>query len=249
MDNVKIGKLISKLRKQKGLTQQELADMVGIGNQAVSKWERGLTIPDISIINELSKILEISSDELLKGELEPTYNTITNSKENITNNKENKINKNFSKKVLITIFVILISFILYLIITSYLNNKTYKYELQSTSEEYNIEGYVELHQDNLTLVIDNLEFNDKELLNTEITRYDYQIMIGNKLIFGYANNNESKFVETASNVSEFLEEFKINYNVNINKKDKIKENMNIYISFQTKDYIVIIKELNINLKK
>ena len=59
MDNKKIGNLIASLRKSKGLTQQDLGDLVGVGFRAVSKWERGITMPDISIINELSKILEL----------------------------------------------------------------------------------------------------------------------------------------------------------------------------------------------
>ena len=69
MDNKKIGKLIADLRKKNGLTQQELGDKVGVGFRAVSKWERGITLPDISIINELSDILGISSNELLAGKV------------------------------------------------------------------------------------------------------------------------------------------------------------------------------------
>jgi len=65
MDNKRIGKLISELRKKKGLTQQELGDKVGVGFRAVSKWENGVTLPDISIISELSKVLGINVDQLL----------------------------------------------------------------------------------------------------------------------------------------------------------------------------------------
>lgn len=65
MDSKRIGKLISELRKKKGLTKQELGDKVGVGFRAVSKWENGVTLPDISIISELSKILGINVDQLL----------------------------------------------------------------------------------------------------------------------------------------------------------------------------------------
>lgn len=65
MDNKRIGKLIGDLRKKKGLTQQELGDKVGVGFRAVSKWENGVTLPDISIIQELSRILGINVDYLL----------------------------------------------------------------------------------------------------------------------------------------------------------------------------------------
>ena len=66
MDQVKIGKLIARLRKNKNLTQQALGDIMGVGHQAVSKWERGNCLPDISIINKLCEVLDITSDELLR---------------------------------------------------------------------------------------------------------------------------------------------------------------------------------------
>ena len=59
-----IGKRIKDLRKKKGLTQEKLADMLGITHKAVSKWECGLTVPDISMIVPLASILEVSTDTL-----------------------------------------------------------------------------------------------------------------------------------------------------------------------------------------
>lgn len=64
----KIGKFIATSRKKKGLTQIELADKLNITDRAVSKWERGKGCPDISLLEDLSKILDISIIELLKGE-------------------------------------------------------------------------------------------------------------------------------------------------------------------------------------
>ncbi len=68
MDNEKIGSLIAEIRKSKNMTQREFADKLNITDKAVSKWERGLSLPDISILPELSIILEISIAELLNGE-------------------------------------------------------------------------------------------------------------------------------------------------------------------------------------
>ena len=68
MDCDKIGKFIANSRKQKGLTQSELADKLNITDRAVSKWERGKGCPDISLLEDLSKILDVSIIELLKGE-------------------------------------------------------------------------------------------------------------------------------------------------------------------------------------
>lgn len=60
-----IGINISKMRKSKGLTQMELADKLGISFQAVSNWERGISMPDISKLGELSELFEVSIDEIL----------------------------------------------------------------------------------------------------------------------------------------------------------------------------------------
>jgi transcriptional regulator with XRE-family HTH domain len=59
------GLKISQLRKEKNITQMELADLMGVSYQAVSNWERGNSMPDISKLPELSEILEVSIDELL----------------------------------------------------------------------------------------------------------------------------------------------------------------------------------------
>ncbi|MCR4688205.1 MAG: helix-turn-helix domain-containing protein [Saccharofermentans sp.] len=68
MDQEKIGKFISTCRKDKGLTQMQLADKLGITDRAVSKWETGKSLPDASIMIELCEILNINVNELLTGE-------------------------------------------------------------------------------------------------------------------------------------------------------------------------------------
>ena len=64
-DMAKVAANIAKLRKEKGLTQMALADRLGISFQAVSNWERGLSMPDISKLGELSELFEVSIDEIL----------------------------------------------------------------------------------------------------------------------------------------------------------------------------------------
>ena len=68
MDQLKIGKFIAECRKQKCLTQIQLAEKLSITDKAVSKWERGVAMPDTSIMLELCDILSISVNELLSGE-------------------------------------------------------------------------------------------------------------------------------------------------------------------------------------
>ena len=68
MDQLKIGKFIAECRKQKSLTQMQLAEKLNITDKAISKWERGIAMPDTSIMLELGDIFGISVNELLSGE-------------------------------------------------------------------------------------------------------------------------------------------------------------------------------------
>ncbi len=65
IDKEKFGEFICKLRKEKGLTQKELAEKLFVSDKAVSKWERGQSLPDITMLNPLSEIFNISVAELL----------------------------------------------------------------------------------------------------------------------------------------------------------------------------------------
>lgn len=68
MNQEKIGKFIAELRKEKSMTQNELADKLGVTDRAISKWENGRGMPDLSLLMPLCKILDISINELLCGE-------------------------------------------------------------------------------------------------------------------------------------------------------------------------------------
>jgi len=70
MTNKTMGELISALRKEKGMTQKELADQLNITDKAVSKWERNVSSPDISTIPHLAELLGVSTDELLNAKTE-----------------------------------------------------------------------------------------------------------------------------------------------------------------------------------
>lgn len=68
MDNAKMGELIRNARKEKGLTQKDVAEKLGITDRAVSKWERGICAPDIACIEELAQMLGLTVAELIAGE-------------------------------------------------------------------------------------------------------------------------------------------------------------------------------------
>ena len=68
MEQAMIGEFISACRKEKGLTQMQLAEKLNITNRAVSKWETGKSMPDVSLMLDLCDILGITVNELLSGE-------------------------------------------------------------------------------------------------------------------------------------------------------------------------------------
>ena len=85
----KIGKFIAEKRKENKLTQEQLAEQLNISKNAVSKWERGINLPDVSIMQDLCKILNITLNELFIGEkiLDEKYKEVADS--NLLNALEN----------------------------------------------------------------------------------------------------------------------------------------------------------------
>lgn len=69
MDNIKVGELIRRLRKENHMTQLQLAEKLHVSDKAVSKWERGMGCPEVSFMTELSRIFEVDIQNLLSGEL------------------------------------------------------------------------------------------------------------------------------------------------------------------------------------
>ena len=76
MDLIKTGNVISEARKKKGLTQKDLAIQLHVSDKAISKWERGLGYPDISLLIPLTNILDITLYEILSGEKEEVEETL-----------------------------------------------------------------------------------------------------------------------------------------------------------------------------
>ena len=69
MDATKVGKFIKDLRKKNNLTQKELGNKYNVTYQAVSKWERGINMPDVSLLREMSKDFNVSLEDILDGEV------------------------------------------------------------------------------------------------------------------------------------------------------------------------------------
>ena len=71
MSNVSMGEIISTLRKEKGMTQKEIADQLGITDKAISNWERNIAFPDTATIPKLAEILGVSVEDLMQVKAVP----------------------------------------------------------------------------------------------------------------------------------------------------------------------------------
>lgn len=162
MNYDKIGEFIQTKRKEKHLTQKELADKIGVTDKAVSKWERGLGCPDVSILEVLADILDVSILELLKGRMienEVIKVTEMNDyvKETINYSKhttKEKI-KNIANKIIV-ISVVFISCLLFIlnIINMYKLNHIYTYNFND-SQSLKLKENYKILQDNISKIKNN----------------------------------------------------------------------------------------------
>lgn len=110
MNQEMIGKFISSCRKDKGLTQMQLAEKLNITNRAVSKWETGKSVPDASIMLDLCEILGITVNELLCGERIAMENYQKKADENMVEMKKQNeaINKSARAGFCVTVILLLV---------------------------------------------------------------------------------------------------------------------------------------------
>lgn len=136
MNQEKIGKFISKCRKDKNITQEELAEKLSVSNKTVSRWENGVNMPDYSVLKDLCNILDIDINELLSGEKD-NKETIENLDMILKEYYKMKKQKEKLKKIIIIGGVILYP-ILVLIVTIFMLVNSYNNRLHQTT---NIKDY------------------------------------------------------------------------------------------------------------
>ncbi|MBR5369897.1 MAG: helix-turn-helix transcriptional regulator [Bacilli bacterium] len=231
MDPKKIGKFICELRKEKELSQYELADMIPISRQGVSKWERGVTTPDTQILIQLSELFNVTIDELLRGERSEN-NSIEKLEETTLSilSQSNKKTKTIKRITLISISIIvilLLSFLSYYFINSY--NSIEIYKIGNTNDKFTTtNGIFITTSENYYLKLGKI----KNKINADINNIKLYYKKDNKKIiimqtqdldnitvidsYGYKNYITRKEIKTLIN-NLYLE---INYNEN--QKETVK---------------------------
>lgn len=141
MDQEKVGKIIKDIRNKNKLTQKQFADKYNVTYQAVSKWENGKNMPDISIIKQISKDYNISLEGMVDGNIKPKK-----SKKNII--------------ILLILFIIILN-ILFLIIKSRDEDFTFK-TLTSSCNNFEISGSIAYNDKKTSIYITNVKYCGKD---------------------------------------------------------------------------------------
>jgi len=135
MDNEKVAKLIKQIRLENNLTQKEFAEKLNVTYQAVSKWENGKNLPDISVLTDICNEYNIDINNFLKG------------------NYVKKKNKKSIYIILLIVLIILISFIIYKI-----NSKPFSLKpIESACENFNVSGSIAYDNKKTSIYISNIE--------------------------------------------------------------------------------------------
>lgn len=141
IDSIKIGKLISDLRKKNNLTQSDLANILNVTNQAVSKWENGRGIPDVELLKKLSEVFKIDMEELLDGEL-----------------KDKKRKKYY---ILIITIIVLIGVLLFLVLKP--KDESFHFSnLATDNDAFSIKGVMAYSKNKKAIYISEVNYKDKD---------------------------------------------------------------------------------------
>ena len=144
MDQEKIGKFIAELRKEKNITQEQLAEKLGVTSKSISRWENGRTMPDYTLLKDLCNELDININELLSGEKIKENDYVNKSEENLIKLRK-QIDKR--KKFLTIISYIFMTIIIIVFILNIVLNR-----ILPDDRHWNIIRYTFLYS-GITLVI------------------------------------------------------------------------------------------------
>lgn len=190
MNQEKIGQFILELRKKHNLTQKDLADKLGVTYQAVSKWENGKNIPDISIIKSICEEFNVNISDML----------------DVKEEKKNKDYKYLLMILIITLFIVAIV----IIQLNHSNDDSFQFKtLEANCDNFNISGSIAYNDNKSSIYISSIEYCG----NYADTKYD-SIECG---LYDIENNKEIKISDCSyeNNRPITLEEYLKNVKFNI----------------------------------
>ena len=191
MDQEKIGKFIRDLRLKNNLTQKEFADKYNVTYQAVSKWENGKNMPDLSLLKDICKDFDVSLDDLFNG--------------------EKSVKKSYKKYIIIGIICIVI--VLFLVIKNN-NNGDFNFKtITSSCDAFNISGSIAYNDKKSAIYITNIKYcggdDTKEYEIIECTLYESHEDIEKKISsYKYDGDKKIKLEKFLENVTFKVDGYK-----------------------------------------
>ena len=190
MNLQKIGAYIAQKRKELGMTQSELAEKLGMSNKSVSKWERGVCLPDVSLYMELCNVLGISINEFIAGEDLPEENFVEKSDENIISVTKDGKQRRRKLKALATTLGLALLMVSAAMLILYMPRQNYIKPLSANSTEMMAAqivagmGEVEMYEfsvdDSFSQVAVNMLTYEKGTLVEESRLFGYPLEDGNR---------------------------------------------------------------------
>ncbi|MDD5835758.1 MAG: helix-turn-helix transcriptional regulator [bacterium] len=228
MDEQKIANLIKELRKKNNLTQKEFAEKYGVTYQAVSKWENGINLPDITILNQICKDFNISLDET------------------INNSKKAKINKR-AIAIIIYIIVFIIGLIIFLVIKQKSNNNDFNFKTLSTScPEFKVTGSIAYNEQKTAIYISHIDYcgGDEKVIYKKIQCTLYEEKNNTTIKIGTYNSNEENI-----KLETFLQNLEFNIN-NYKQSCKSFNQNNLYLEINAtnKDDTIRVYKIPLTLQ-
>ena len=169
MEKETLGAFVCELRKEKQMTQKEMAEKLGITDKAISKWERGLSYPDISMLEPIAELLDVSVMELLQGQRiqKETTLTVQEAQKMVDDSlilSDSEIHrKHIRSKTVILLGCVLLMFLVSLLLNIY-NLMQQKQQNKELIPQMNSDPYETVQDENGTLVFKN---PDKALLQMQ----------------------------------------------------------------------------------
>ena len=180
-----LGANIAKYRKEKGLTQDKLAELLYISDKTVSKWETGKSGPDILIISDLADVLGVEVDDLLRG---------TSKK-----NKDRCVSK-WLNIIFICIFLFVVCLLMYVKFNSW-----NVYDFKSTNENFYVSGYVVSNNYESRVVINTFTSDDYLAKMKDVSYIEMNFYVNDEIVYNYESKDDidipSVFLENVNSIS------------------------------------------------
>ena len=180
-----LGANIAKYRKEKGLTQDKLAELLYVSDKTVSKWETGKSGPDILIISDLADVLGVEVDDLLRG---------TSKK-----NKDRRVSK-WLNIIFICIFLFVVCLLMYVKFNSW-----NVYDFKSTNENFYVSGYVVSNNYESRVVINTFTSDDYLAKMKDVSYIEMNFYVNDEIVYNYESKDDidipSVFLENVNSIS------------------------------------------------